>query len=144
VTEDRGSGVVEFVLLVVGVFVPLTFRVLALSALQRTVLAATDAARQAGRALATAETPAAATERAEYAARLAVESQGLETDGLEVWTAAPGSDCSSPTSTRPVALDSGEVFAVCVQVPIRLPLLPELLSANTATGKYVVAMDSFR
>lgn len=33
---------------------------------------------------------------------------------------------------------------MCVQIPIRLPLMAGLLDANTATGKYVVAMDSFR
>ena len=64
VIDERGSGVVEFVLLTVVVFVPLTFGVLAFSAVQRTVLAATDAARQAGRAVATAETADQAVARA--------------------------------------------------------------------------------
>ncbi|WP_153503356.1 hypothetical protein [Cumulibacter manganitolerans] len=141
---DRGSGVVEFVLLVVVVFVPLTYGVLAFSAVQRTVLAATDAARQAGRAVATAQSGDEAMSRARYAAQLAAESQNVDVAGMRVWTAPPGATCASTTERYDAALSSGEVFVVCVQIPIRLPLLPELLSANTATGKYVVAMDAFR
>lgn len=142
--DDRGSGIVEFVLLVVVIFVPLTFGVLAFSSVQRTVLAATDAARQAGRAIATAGNPGDALERARYAARLAAQSQNVDIDGMQVWTAPATSDCASRATTYDAALSSGEVFVVCVEIPIRLPLLPELLDANTATGRYVVSMDSFR
>lgn len=142
--QDRGSAVVEFVLLVVVVFVPITYGVLAFSAVQSTVLAATDAARQAGRAIATAQDPAKAMAHARYAAQLAIESQEVDLVGLEVWTAPATSDCSSQADAYPAAMSSGEVFVVCVQIPIRLPLLPELLATNTATGKYVVAMDAFR
>lgn len=141
---ERGSGVIEFVLLAVVVFVPLTYGVLAFSAVQSTVLAATDAARQAGRAIATADEPAMALQRADYAARLAAETQNLDTQGMQVWTAPASSDCASTNDAYAAALTSGEVFAVCVEIPIRLPLLPELLASNTATGKFVVAMDAFR
>lgn len=141
---ERGSGIVEFVLLVVIIFVPLTYGVLAFSAVQRTVLAATDAARQAGRAVASASDPVVALDRAEYAARLAADSQDVATDGMQVWTAPVSSDCSRRSSSHMPSLASGSVFVVCVELPIRLPLLPDLLSANTATGRYVVAMDSFR
>ncbi|MFV0532824.1 MAG: TadE/TadG family type IV pilus assembly protein [Cumulibacter sp.] len=143
-TEDRGSGVVEFVLLAVIVFIPLTYGVLAFSAVQSTVLASTDAARQAGRALATASDPTIALKRAEYAAALAADAQNIDAAGIQVWTAPASTDCSSSDEVYAAALTSGEVFAVCVEIPIRLPLLPEVLSSNTATGKYVVAMDSFR
>lgn len=141
---ERGSGVIEFVLLAVVVFVPLTYGVLAFSSVQRTVLAATEAARQAGRAVATATSPADGLDRARYAAELAVQSQDVDADGMRVWTAPATADCESPKVTYDAGLVSGEVFVVCVQVPIRLPLLPDLLSANTATGRYVVAMDAFR
>lgn len=141
---ERGSGVIEFVLLAVIVFVPLTYGVLAFSVVQSTVLAATDAARQAGRAIATAGEPGVALQRAQYAARLAAQTQNVETDGMQIWTAPASSDCTSTDDAYSAALTSGEVFAVCVEIPIRLPLLPELLTDNTATGKFVVAMDSFR
>lgn len=141
---ERGSGVIEFVLLVVVVFVPLTYGVIAFSSVQSTVLAATDAARQAGRAIATASEPGVAFQRAEYAARLAAETQNIDTAGMQVWTAPATSDCTSNSDAYAAALSSGEVFAVCVEIPIRLPLLPELLANNTATGKFVVAMDAFR
>ena len=141
---EQGSGVIEFVLLVVVLFVPLTYGVLAFSAVQRTVLAATDAARQAGRAMATAQSAPEANERARYAAELAAQSQNVDAAGMRVWTAPVGATCESTSTRYDAALTNGEVFVVCVQIPIRLPLLPELLSANTATGKYIVAMDSFR
>lgn len=141
---DGGSGVIEFVLLVVVIFVPLTYGVLAFSAVQHTVLAATDAARQAGRAVATAKTPDEAMARGRYAAQLAAQTQNVDVEGMRVWTAPSGATCESTSERYDAALSSGEVFALCVQIPIRLPLLPELLSANTATGKYVVAMDAFR
>lgn len=142
--DERGSAIVEFVLLAVVVFVPLTYGVLAFSAVQSTVLAATDAARQAGRAIATSSEPEVALARASYAARLAAGSQGVEAEGMQVWTAPSASDCTSADDAYAAALTSGEVFAVCVRIPIRLPLMPELLATNTATGKFVVAMDAFR
>lgn len=141
---ERGSGIIEFVLLAVVVFVPLTYGVLAFSAVQSTVLAATDAARQAGRAIATSSEPGVALSRAKYAARLAAGTQNVDTDGMRVWTAPASTDCTSPAEAYPAGLTSGEVFAVCVQLPIRLPLMPELLTTNTATGKFVVALDAFR
>ena len=41
------------------------------------------------------------------------------------------------------ALTPGEAFSVCVTVTIRIPLLPQFLAANTATGPFVVERDRY-
>ena len=85
--RDRGTAVVEFVLLGVVLLVPLLYLALALSAVQRTVYGVTQAAREAGRAAVTG-TAATAAARAEHAARLALADQGLPADGVGSATAA--------------------------------------------------------
>jgi hypothetical protein len=37
----------------------------------------------------------------------------------------------------------GEEFSVCVTVTVRIPLLPEFVDANTATGQFVVERDRY-
>lgn len=142
--RDEGAGIVEFVLLVVVVFIPLTYGVIAFAVVQRSVFGAVEAARQAGRAVATATSPALAAERAEYAAELAVQAQDVNAEDVTVWFEPRSGQCESPSSSYDPALASGEVFAVCVQVTIRVPLVPEFIDRNTATGRYVVAMDGYR
>ncbi len=34
-------------------------------------------------------------------------------------------------------------FSVCVTVTVRIPLLPEFVDANTATGQFVVERDRY-
>lgn len=141
---DRGAAIIEFVLLVVVVFVPLTYGVIAYSAIQRAVFASTEAARQAGRALATAPDPATGLERAVFAASLSVQDQGIAPTDVQVWTAPRGASCTERGDVYSPALGTSEVFVVCVQVTIRVPLVPQFITSNTSTGKFVVAMDSFR
>jgi hypothetical protein len=37
----------------------------------------------------------------------------------------------------------GEEFSVCVTVTVRIPLLPEFVDANTATGQFLVERDRY-
>ncbi len=141
---ERGSAIVEFVILAVVVFVPLTYGVIAFAAIQRAVFASTEAARQAGRAYGTAPDPSAADQRAEYAAVLAVESQGVEPTDVAVWAAPASSSCEDDAVRYVPSLAPAEQFVVCVQVTIRVPLIPEFITSNTSTGRYVVTMDHFR
>jgi hypothetical protein len=53
-----------------------------------------------------------------------------------------GAGCDAAGSYRP-ALTPGEEFTVCVTVTVRIPLLPEFIDANTATGKFVVERDRY-
>lgn len=142
--KDSGAAIVEFVLLVVIIFVPLTYGVAAFSAIQRAVFASSEAARQAGRAIATAPDQEVGLVRATYAASMAVSDQGVEPTDFAVWTAPRGASCRDTSQRYQPTLGQSEVFVVCVRVTIRVPLVPEFIESNTSTGRFVVAMDSFR
>lgn len=142
--EERGSAIVEFVLLVVVVFVPLTYGVVAFSVVQRSVFASTEAARQAGRALGTAPDLGTGMSRATYAAQMSAQDQGIDGADVQLWVAPRGDSCTSTSSIYSPTLMAGEVFVVCVRVTVRVPLMPDFINSNTATGKFVVSVDQFR
>ena len=139
---ERGSALVEFVFLAVVVFVPLVYLVAGFSAVQRGVFAATAAAREAGRAMGTAPDPATGRGRAERAVQLAVEDQSVAATDVRLGYAPAGAGCDAAGSYTPT-LAPGEEFSVCVTVTVRIPLLPEFIDANTATGQFVVERDRY-
>jgi Flp pilus assembly protein TadG len=139
---ERGSALVEFVFIALVVFVPLIYIVAGFSAVQRGVFASTTAAREAGRAIATAPDPETGQQRALRAAQLAVEDQSVQATDVRVDYAAPGVDCGSGDGYSPTLLP-GEEFSVCVTVTVRIPFLPEFIDANTATGQFVVERDRY-
>jgi Flp pilus assembly protein TadG len=140
--DQSGSALVEFVFIAVVVFVPLIYIVAGFSAVQRGVFASTAAAREAGRAMGTAPDPVTGQARAERAARLAVEDQSVDATDLRLGYAPAGADCEAAGSYAP-SLTPGEEFSVCVTVTVRIPLLPEFVDANTATGQFVVERDRY-
>lgn len=142
--SDEGSTVVEFVFLAAVILIPLIYVVLAASALQRSAFGVTEAARQAGRAYATADDEGSARSRAAYAMRLALEDQGLSMDGAQLRFVAAGGDCQGPETTPSLA--PGSQFAVCVVRVFRLPAVPSFVDGgnNTVTGVFVVKVDRFR
>jgi len=142
VEGERGSALVEFVFIALVVFVPLVYIVAGFSAVQRGVFAATAAAREAGRALGTAPDAAIGQEQAVRAAQLAVEDQSVDATDVRVEYAPGGSDCDAAGSYTPT-LAPGEEFSVCVTVTVRIPMLPEFVDANTATGQFVVERDRY-
>jgi hypothetical protein len=140
--------VVEFVFVAIAVLVPLLYLVLAVSALQRHALAVTQAAREAGRAFATADDEAAGLERSARAVEFALADQGLADQGSggDTWTSwrEPGDGCDGvPTSPT---LTPGAVFTVCVSRTFRLPGVPGHLDGgrNTVSGAFTVHVDDFR
>jgi Flp pilus assembly protein TadG len=139
---ERGSALVEFVFIALVVFVPLVYIVAGFSAVQRGVFAATAAAREAGRALGTAPDVGTGTARAERAVELAVADQSVDVTDVRLAYAPSGSDCDAAGSYTPT-LAPGEEFSVCVTVTVRIPLLPEFVDANTATGQFVVERDRY-
>ena len=141
---DGGAAVIEFVLLGVVLLVPLMYLVLAVSAVQRNLYGVTQAAREAGRAYATG-TVGNAPDRAIYAARLAMEDQGLSPDGVAVRYGPADADCGA-ASTEPRPLVPGAEFAICVSRPITVPAVPGVLlgQRNTVTGRYLVHLDDYR
>ncbi len=140
--EETGSALVEFVFVALVVFVPLVYIVAGFSAVQRGVFASTAAAREAGRAMGTAPDMVTGQERALRAAQLAVEDQSVEATDVRLAYAPAGTDCSAAGSYTPT-LTPGEEFSVCVTVTVRVPLLPEFVDSNTATGQIVVERDRY-
>ena len=139
---ERGSALVEFVFVALVVFVPLVYLVAGFSAVQRGVFASTEAAREAGRAIGTAPDVATGEARAVRAAQLAVEDQSVDTADVRVAYAPAGAGCDGAAGYTPT-LAPGEVFDVCVTVTVRVPLLPDFVDANTATGRFVVERDRY-
>jgi hypothetical protein len=139
---ERGSALVEFVFIALVVFVPLVYVVAGFSAVQRGVFASTEAARNAGRAMGTAPDPVTGRVRAERAAQLAVDDQSVDATDVRLAYAPAGAGCDAAGSYTPV-LAPGEEFVVCVTVTVRIPLLPEFIDANTATGRFVVERDRY-
>ena len=144
VRGDGGNAVVEFVFLGVLLLVPLMYLVLAVSVVQRAVYGVTQAAREAGRAYATGTAENAAA-RADYAARLALEDQGVSTAGGVVRYGPADADCAA-ASPEPWPVAPGADLAVCVTRPVTVPAVPGVLLGrrNTVTGRFVVHLDDFR
>ncbi|MCZ2818429.1 hypothetical protein [Modestobacter sp. VKM Ac-2984] len=139
---ERGSAIVEFVFIALVVFLPLVYIVAGSSAVQRGVFAANAAAREAGRAIAMAPDVATGQARAEAAVAIAVADQSVEATDVVLAYAPAGSGCEAAGGYAP-SLVPGEEFSVCVTVTVRIPLLPEFIDANTATGQFLVERDRY-
>ena len=139
---ERGSAIVEFVFIALVVFLPLVYVIAGFSAVQRGVFAANAAAREAGRAMGTAPDPVSGQARAQAAVALAVADQSVQATDVGLAYAPVGSGCDAAGSYAP-ALTPGEEFSVCVTVTVRIPLLPEFIDANTATGHFLVERDRY-
>ena len=87
---DAGNALVEFTYLGVLLMVPLVYVLLTVFQVQRAAFAVTEAARQAGRAYATADTIPVGLARAETAATLALQDQGLDAEGPPEVTSTDG------------------------------------------------------
>lgn len=133
VHDDRGAAILEFVVLGICVIMPLVYVVLTVMQVQSAAYAVTAAAREAGRALATAPTTAEGLDRAELAVRLALADQGLPaTDALVV-------EC--PSCWR-----SGGTTTVRIAVDLALPLIPDgfgTISAVPVSAEHLVTADRY-
>jgi Flp pilus assembly protein TadG len=136
--DEGGSALIEFVGLSVLLLLPLLYLLLSVFSVQRAAFAVTQAAREAGRAYATAPSSAAARTRATYAAQLALTSQGVH-EAVSVRYAAAGSGCSSSADAS-ASLVPGARFVVCVRSRAALPLGGTV----AVNGQYGVSVDSFR
>ncbi len=105
---DDGNAVVEFTWLAVLLMVPVVYVLVGLFQVQRAAFGVTEAARQAGRALARADDCASGMARARTAAGLAMSDQGI----------ASGWTMPTPTGCPLVA---GEPVTVRVAYVVHLP-----------------------
>jgi Flp pilus assembly protein TadG len=120
--DERGSALVELTWLGVLLLVPMLWIVLSVFEVQRGAFAVSGAARAAGRAYALAPDDAQGRQRAEAAARQALDDQGVHGVPLAVRiTCSPyPHNCHSGTS----------VITIVVASRVDLPLLPSLLGGN--------------
>lgn len=139
---DAGSATIEFIFVGLLVLVPLLYLGVAVFEVQRNTFAVTQAAREAGRAFATADDVSTGEARARYAVTLALTDQGLDATDTDVRFGPVGSGCRGGAAT----LDPGADFEICVVRHFRVPGVPTILDGgnNTATGRYVVHVDDFR
>jgi Flp pilus assembly protein TadG len=136
--DEAGSALIEFVGLAVLLLLPLIYLLLSVFSVQRASFAVTQAAREAGRAYATAPSTQAATGRAAYAARLALTSQGV-TSGVTLHYAPAGAGCNAEADGA-ASLRPGARFVVCVRTHADLPLAGSI----TVNGQYAVSVDTYR
>jgi Flp pilus assembly protein TadG len=142
-SADGGSAIIEFVFIAVLVLVPLVYLIVAVATVQRSSLAVTNSAREAGRAFATSDSDAAAPVRAQVAARLAMADQGI-TEPVDLRYRPAGASCDAAQITA--HLVPGAVFTICVERSFALPGVPSILAGRgvTTVGKYVVHIDDYR
>jgi hypothetical protein len=136
-TSDQGSALIEVVVLGLLVLLPLAYVVLAVFEVQRAAYATTTAAREAGRALVTAPSQAAAVPRARAAAAVALADQGLSDGREQVRVECP------VTCLRP-----GEAVTVEVSTRVALPFVPDVFGRNLAavavSASHEAVVDRFR
>ena len=133
---DDGNALVEFTYLAVLLMVPLVYLLLTVFQVQRAAFGVTEAARSAGRAYATAETPAQAALRAQEAADLAMRDQ------------IPGDGTAQVSYPEPPVLLPGGTVTVMVRHDVTLPLLGGLFGRVEPTipvrATHVEVVDAFR
>lgn len=136
--DERGSAVVEFVVLAVLMLIPLIYLVMMMARLQAGSFAVSQAAREAGRAYVTADSAKAAPDRAQAAARIAFVDHSFEGNGRLTVT------CDGTPCLRP---DGRIETTATVRVP--LPLIPafvrEVVPMSVAvSASHVSTVDRFR
>ncbi len=112
---ERGSAMVEFLGVALVLLIPLVYLVVTLGRVQAGAFAAEGAAREAVRAMVTAESMAVGAARAEAAVGIALTDQGFAREGGALTLECTDSPCLTP---------GGAVGAV-VRVEVPLPLLPD-------------------
>lgn len=135
-TGDAGNALVEFSYLAVLLMIPLVYVLLTVFQVQRAAFGVTEAARQAGRAYATATDEAQGRARARVAADLALQDQGL--------VLCPS--CLAPPAGQ---LVPGGTVRVRVEHRVVLPLLGGLFrgavpASIPVRATHVEVVDRFR
>lgn len=120
--DDAGNALVEFTYLAVLLMVPLVYVLLTVFQVQRAAFGVTEAARQAGRAYARADTVDQGTSRAAAAIRLVLADQGLR-DAPPATFRCLGGPC----------LDPGTRVRTTLTYRVQLPLLGRVLGDGGGT-----------
>ena len=114
---ERGSAVLEFILVGLVLLVPLIYLIVALGLIQGQSLGAEAAARHVARAVSTAEDADDARQRAEAVLAAVSEEYGLDDVEFSI-------ECTPSGATCPRA---GATLHVTVRTTVTLPLVPPVL-----------------
>ena len=137
-SDDAGSALVEFCLLVVLLLVPLVYLVVALGRIEAGAFAVQRAAREAGRAFVTGADDSDGRVRGRAAAELAFADLGFVSSGHRADLTCASEDCH-------VADSRVQVHAT---LDVRLPAVPRGLDRAIPlhlrlTARHVVTVDRF-
>ncbi len=120
--RERGSAVLEFVVLGLLLLVPMVYIIITAAQLQGGSFAVVGAADQAAKVYVEAEAPGEGQARARQAAAVAVADFGFDPATLEM-----SISCSE------VCLTPGSFVTVSISVPVPLPLVPSF-GGNSSMG----------
>ena len=120
--DDQGNALVEFTYLAVLLMVPLVYVLLAVFQVQRAAFGVTEAARQAGRAYARADTVEIGQRRATAAVGLVMADQGLRDSPAPAFRCL-GGPCLGP----------GTRVRTTLTYRVHLPLLGRVLGGDGGT-----------
>lgn len=131
---DSGTALIEFVAVAVLIMIPIAYVVVVLVKLNAATQAAVTAAREAGRAYVTADSPRQGAARAQLAAQLAMADQGATEPQLTV--SCHGRACLAP----------GSRIEVTVTARVVLPLVPRDGPRGTisVTAEHQAFVDAYR
>ena len=120
--DQAGTALIEVTWLGILLLIPMMWILICAFEVQKGALGTSSAARAAGRAYVLAPTDAVGRSRAEAAARVALDDQGLEGApiAVEVTCTPVPTDCLSGTS----------VVTVRISTRVDLPLLPRVLGGE--------------
>lgn len=135
---DRGSALIEFIVIGVLVLVPLAYISMCVMRVQAATVASSLAVREAGRAFVTADTVPDARARATTAARLALVDQGFELPARALSIRCSSAGCLQPESSVHVELAWS----------VDLPWLPQFLGEERTeipiTAQRTMPVDTYR
>lgn len=134
---EQGSATIEFVIVVIGIVMPLVYITLAVAAVHGARSAAGHGVREAARILMEADASGAGISRARQAVDLAFADHGLEVPSNALTVTCSSAPCLLPGSS----VDVG------VNWSMPLPWMPQILHATAAwpiQERYSLRVDDFR
>lgn len=139
IRAEEGSAIVEFIFIGVLLLVPLIYLTMMVARVQAGSYAATQAAREAGRAFVTAESDESAGARAHAAAQIAFADQGFAGDEGELGISCSASPCLTPQGR----------IDVSTRVTVPLPFIPSFARDVVplevpVSATHVLIVDRFR
>lgn len=134
---ERGSAVIEFIVVGVLLSLPVFYLVITLARVQAGTYAVTAAARESARGFVAADALGPASGRAVAAARMAFQDQGFGSAGSVTMT------CGGPCLTR------GSTATARASLAVDLPLIPDFLrgvvpSRIAVSATHTEAVDRFK